>query len=359
MSAAIAVWKWNRAASSVTRWIVRCVSRARAACPRGPSSPPERGGDALAEVVDAVQEPVGAGHPLLGPLRLLLRRADEERVDAHRVGAEAGDQLVRRDRVAPRLRHLLDLARRGIQPRDHALVEEALERLLEMRRGPCPSGRGRRSGRRAGAGSRARCRRCTGRPASSAATRSVSTICVCVVRDSGTAGSTRRSPRTCPWCRSRGARGRRTSGTSSRTKASDFSSGLPSAPRNSTSSGRRTGRSSSGTGTTPQAGQWIAGNRRAPVALARDQPVAQAVADLASSRRPSPRASGSPRGPPRGRSGVPSQSPERHSTPPCGMRLGHRRRIELARPPCGRRDEPGVRTCARTRSRAGRAPARP
>ena len=43
------------------------------------------------------------------------------------------------------------------------------------------------------------------------------------------------------------------------TKASDFSSGLPSAPRNSTSSGRSTGRSASGTGTTPQSGQWTAG----------------------------------------------------------------------------------------------------
>ena len=43
------------------------------------------------------------------------------------------------------------------------------------------------------------------------------------------------------------------------TKASDCKSGFPSAPRNSTSSGRRTGKSASGTGTTPQAGQWIAG----------------------------------------------------------------------------------------------------
>ncbi len=43
------------------------------------------------------------------------------------------------------------------------------------------------------------------------------------------------------------------------TKASDFSRGLPSTPRNSTSSGSNTGRSASGTGTTPQAGQWMAG----------------------------------------------------------------------------------------------------
>ena len=43
------------------------------------------------------------------------------------------------------------------------------------------------------------------------------------------------------------------------TNARDFSRGLPSAPRNSTSSGSRTGRSESGTGTTPQVGQWIAG----------------------------------------------------------------------------------------------------
>ena len=43
------------------------------------------------------------------------------------------------------------------------------------------------------------------------------------------------------------------------TKASDFSRGFPSTPENATSSGSTTGRSASGTGTTPQPGQWIAG----------------------------------------------------------------------------------------------------
>ena len=48
---------------------------------------------------------------------------------------------------------------------DHALGEQAVERLVECRRGRSSSSRGRRSANRADAGSRARCRRYTGRPA--------------------------------------------------------------------------------------------------------------------------------------------------------------------------------------------------
>ena len=51
-------------------------------------------------------------------------------------------------------------------------------------------------------------------------------------------------------------------------------SGLP-VPSGTQSSGSTTGSCSSGTGTSPQAAQWMRGIGRAPVALARDAPVAQ------------------------------------------------------------------------------------
>ena len=61
--------------------------------------------------------------------------------------------------------------------------------------------------------------------------------------------------------------------------------------RNSTSSGASTGSWSSGTGTMPCVGAVDDRDRAAPEALARQQPVAQAVVDRAPRRCPAPRAS--------------------------------------------------------------------
>ena len=63
------------------------------------------------------------------------------------------------------------------------------------------------------------------------------------------------------------------------TKSARFASGLP-LPSGTQSSGSTTGRSFSGTGTSPQRGAVDDRDRRAPVALARDAPVAQAVRRL-------------------------------------------------------------------------------
>src|SRR5206468_7402487 len=89
-------------------------------------------GNAGAEVVNAVQEPERPGHAVLGPLRLLLGRSDEERVEPDGVRAELLDQLVGRDGVSAGLRHLLDLPGRRVDARDHSLIEEALEWLLDV-----------------------------------------------------------------------------------------------------------------------------------------------------------------------------------------------------------------------------------
>ena len=94
-------------------------------------APVRQAGRPPAELVHAVQEPPGAHDSFLRPLRLLLRRADEEGVETHGVRAVAVDELVRRDRVAARLGHLLDSAGGRIQLGDHSLVEEARERLLD------------------------------------------------------------------------------------------------------------------------------------------------------------------------------------------------------------------------------------
>ena len=63
--------------------------------------------------------------PVVLPLLVLLGRAHEEDVEPQRVGAVALDELVGRDDVALRLRHLRAVAV------DHPLVEQARERLAE------------------------------------------------------------------------------------------------------------------------------------------------------------------------------------------------------------------------------------
>ena len=103
-------------------------------------------------------------------------------------------------------------------------------------------------------------------------------------------------------------------------------------------------------------------DRRAPVALAADQPVAQAVGD--GCRWPLPRSSSVTRPDRR------AHAPSWRGMPLNGARVDHhprpatrsisatpsqRRRLPAARPPRGS----AGRTAARTRSRAGRGPARP
>ncbi len=73
----------------------------------------------------ALEKPVAAGDAAVGPLGVVLGRAQEQHVEAQRVRAVAGDQLVGRDHVALRLGHL------GAVLVDHALREQALEGLLE------------------------------------------------------------------------------------------------------------------------------------------------------------------------------------------------------------------------------------
>ena len=63
------------------------------------------------------------------------------------------------------------------------------------------------------------------------------------------------------------------------TNSGTFSSGERPVPVISMRSGSSTGSWSSGTGTTPHAGQWITGIGRAPIALARDAPVLDAEGD--------------------------------------------------------------------------------
>ena len=100
------------------------------------------------------------------------------------------------------------------------------------------------------------------------------------------AGSTRTSRRTCPSCRSRGAPARRTSGTSSAPSprrpraASAPSAGSP------RSSGSTTGSSVVRHRHEPARVAGDHRDRAAPVALARDQPVAQAVRDPALAESP-------------------------------------------------------------------------
>ena len=134
MAAATAVLKWKRSAESrVDLSIAQCALRASASpASLRPSGEAGDGvtrtpvlGQAADQRPEALQEAVAAGDAAVGPLGVVLGRPQEQHVEAQRVGAVARDQLVGRDDVALRLGHL------GAVLVDHALREEALERLLE------------------------------------------------------------------------------------------------------------------------------------------------------------------------------------------------------------------------------------
>ena len=121
ISAATAVLNLKRSKSRVTRWIVAWRSRSSS------SSAGAVGGaldDLLRHPPEPLQEAVGAGDRLVVPLHFVLGRAEEEGVDALGVGAHLVDQLVRRDGVALRLRHLLDPPALLGEAGDHPLVEQ-------------------------------------------------------------------------------------------------------------------------------------------------------------------------------------------------------------------------------------------
>src|SRR4029453_11143742 len=96
---------------------------------------------------------------------------------------------------------------------------------------------------------------------------------------------------------------------------------------------------------------------RAPVALAADQPVAQAVADGRRAEALRARVLGHP--PERLLGGEAAERPavEEHAVVLVGRLAGGRRAPRPA--PAARPASPAARTCARTRGHAGRAPARP
>ena len=73
------------------------------------------------------QETVHALQRALVPGRVLIGRSDEQHVAARRVDAEALDDRRRADHVAARLGHLLTVG-----AEDHALGEQGAERLLEV-----------------------------------------------------------------------------------------------------------------------------------------------------------------------------------------------------------------------------------
>ena len=114
----------------------------------------------LPNLPDPIEKTKRSHYPLVRPGRFLFGWRDEQRVHALGVGAVAFDQLIRRHDIEPRLRHLPDfgnqldalairfllakidfaqrhpgqIARRIAKTflRDHPLVEQARERLLEV-----------------------------------------------------------------------------------------------------------------------------------------------------------------------------------------------------------------------------------
>ena len=143
-----------------------------------------------------------------------------------------------------------------------------------------------------------------------------------VVRASSSAGSTRTSRRRCP-CVSVSRRGRPAADAGRsccRNSACDCSGDSP-VGANSTSSGSSTGSWSSGTGYGAVLVAVDDRDRRAPVALAADQPVAQAVGDGAPGRCPrSSSALGDGRRSP-SVAGMPSNcAGVDHARPSCGVR---------------------------------------
>ena len=157
----------------------------------------------LAESIDAVEESSAALDDLVGlvgPVDVVGRRPGEEVEEAQPVGADGLVVLLGRDEVALGLGHL----RAGES--NHALGEQSREGLARESRREADVDRSpsRRSARRAGARSRARCHRCTDRPAST---------CAACAGSNGRIGRPgvgvaqevpRRVDRRCPSCRSRG-----------------------------------------------------------------------------------------------------------------------------------------------------------
>ena len=86
--------------------------------------------DRLLEVAedapDAVEEAVRAFDALVAPLEVAVDRCGEQDEEAGRVGAVLRDDLLRRDDIALRLRHLRTVLE------DHALRQEVRERLIEV-----------------------------------------------------------------------------------------------------------------------------------------------------------------------------------------------------------------------------------
>ena len=130
-SALMAVLKWNSSMSVVTRWMVSWIVRrkARPGAERSDGraeASRERGPMRLEEAPHAVQEAEGALHPLVAPLEVLLGRGHEELEHPTGVGAVGDDEVVGAHDVALGLRHL------GAVLHDHALGEQVLERLVEL-----------------------------------------------------------------------------------------------------------------------------------------------------------------------------------------------------------------------------------
>ena len=134
ITAAIAVLKANRRRSPLTLSIAQCAlrssSRSAPAGALGTGSSAFGGPASLGGLGRQPPQPAEeAVHPLdalVGPVGVLVGRADEQDVAARGVGADALDDRGGRDDVAPRLAHL------GAVLRDHALREQRLERLLEV-----------------------------------------------------------------------------------------------------------------------------------------------------------------------------------------------------------------------------------
>ena len=84
------------------------------------------------EAIHPLEEAMRPRDTALAPLEGHLRRSGEEDVEPQGVGAELGDDVVRRDGVAFRLRHDLAVVV------DHSLGEQAGHRLVEIREAEVP-----------------------------------------------------------------------------------------------------------------------------------------------------------------------------------------------------------------------------
>ena len=87
-----------------------------------------------------MQEPGRPGHPLVAPLQVLLRRGRKQQEQAGGVGAVFGNHVFRVHHVALGFGHL------GPVFQDHALGEEALERLVDLDHPQVPEDLGEKAG---------------------------------------------------------------------------------------------------------------------------------------------------------------------------------------------------------------------